>query len=81
MNRELTYDEASALGYDASGRDGDPRFPYHLSDARAKSGRDALIPGCKTCLLRQAEGFGPDHFASMDCASGQRAHCSCDVCF
>lgn len=33
-DRELTFDEANAAGLDATGRDGDPRFPYHLSDLK-----------------------------------------------
>lgn len=82
VNRELTYDEASALGFDASGRDGDPRFPYHLSDAKAIPGHGRVrIPDCGTCVLIEREGFGPQHFASLACESGQRAHCTCDVCF
>ena len=32
MDRELTYDEAEAAGFDGTGRDGDPRWPYHESD-------------------------------------------------
>lgn len=31
--RELTVDEAESLGFDGTGRDGDPRHPYHESDA------------------------------------------------
>jgi len=31
--RELTFDESEALGLDGTGRDGDPRFPYHDTDA------------------------------------------------
>ncbi len=30
--RELTFDEATDAGFDGTGRDGDPRFPYHEFD-------------------------------------------------
>lgn len=31
-DRELTFDEAEAQGWDGTGRDGDARFPYHVHD-------------------------------------------------
>ncbi len=34
LDRELTFDEAEAAGLDGTGRDLDPRFPYHLSDLK-----------------------------------------------
>lgn len=30
--RELTFDEVDGFGLDATGRDGDPRFPYKMSN-------------------------------------------------
>lgn len=35
MSRTLSFDEASAFGFDPTGRDGDRRFPYTDSDALA----------------------------------------------
>jgi hypothetical protein len=31
-DRVLSFDEAEAAGFDGTGCDGDPRFPYHASD-------------------------------------------------
>ena len=31
-SHQLSFDEAERAGLDGTGRDGDPRFPYHLSD-------------------------------------------------
>lgn len=37
---------------------------------------------CKQCKqIREGGGFGPHHFASSNCESGKRNHCTCDVCF
>jgi len=35
---------------------------------------------CTACLDPAQRG-GPDHFASPNCESGKRPHCSCDTCY
>lgn len=77
-NRELTYEEAESLGYDGTGRDGDPRFPYHLSDALSAPKHDPVV-GCRACA--STDPMTPLHFASTQCESGQHPHCTCDMCF
>ncbi len=36
--------------------------------------------GCRACII-QGDGFGPRHWPSEYCRSGQRPHCTCDTCF
>lgn len=47
-----------------------------------------FVTFCSTCLQIEIEGgFGPSHEGSKHCESGSiasggdRAHCTCDVCF
>ena len=44
--------------------------------------RQEEIANCKYCQeIKASGGFGPPHFASPNCQSGRRNHCSCDTCF
>ena len=84
MLRELTVDEVDAIGWDSTGRDGDPRFPYKLENVYAEfGGRQVFVVNCPTCDERRAhpERAVPYHFPSRRCESGMRTHCSCDTCF
>ena len=80
--RELDFDEVTALGFDGTGRDGDPRFPYHLEDVQSVPYlRGILVPGCSTCDRHVSGAMMPSHFASARCESGGHPHCTCDSCF
>jgi hypothetical protein len=53
----------------------------HGKDAVAKARKDE-IANCKYCQeIKERGGFGPSHFASRNCQSGGRNHCTCDTCF
>jgi hypothetical protein len=39
------------------------------------------VPGCVYCDRYRPDGFFPPHDASARCESGQREHCTCDVCW
>jgi len=43
--------------------------------------RQDEIANCEYCKKIAASGFGPSHFASANCQSGRRNHCTCDTCF
>ena len=78
--RELTFEEAAALGLDPTGRDGDPRFPYRLEHVFALfGGRSVRVAYCATC--QEPTDFKPYHFPSRRCESGMHNHCSCGTCF
>jgi hypothetical protein len=52
-----------------------------LLHAKAKARQDE-IANCKYCQeIKASGGFGPSHFASPNCQSGRRPHCTCDLCF
>lgn len=44
-----------------------------------------LDPHCLGCVEQYAAApnrvYGPSHRPSTRCESGQRSHCTCDVCF
>ena len=40
--------------------------------------RDRPVAGCEMC---KEKGIRPPHYASINCQSGGRAHCTCDTCF
>jgi hypothetical protein len=47
-----------------------------------RKAREDEIANCKYCQeIKASGGFGPSHFASPNCRSGRRNHCSCDTCF
>lgn len=53
-----------------------------LAKAAADKAQREEIANCEYCKKIAAEGgFGPSHFASPNCQSGRRPHCSCDLCF
>lgn len=50
---------------------------------RQADGGPYYHPTCGFCQEQQAAGvtFFPSHFAMDGCQSGQRNHCTCDLCF
>ena len=53
----------------------------HGKEAVAKARKDE-IANCEYCKELAAKGgWGPSHFASPNCQSGRRNHCTCDTCF
>ena len=49
--------------------------------AKAKA-REDEIANCAYCKELAAKGgWGPSHFASPNCRSGRRNHCTCGTCF
>ena len=42
--------------------------------------RNGLVEGCEYCKL-YGGGMMPPHFASANCQSGGRNHCTCGTCF
>lgn len=84
MSRELTADEAEAMGWDVGLRDNDGK-PRTMDDVFARPGYGLVnVAGCHGCHapgLLPANQWGPGHWASPRCESGMKAHCSCDVCF
>ena len=50
--------------------------------AAAAKARQDEIANCKYCQeIKDSGGFGPSHFASPNCRSGRRNHCTCSTCF
>lgn len=43
--------------------------------------RYGAVVGCKGCESNEERGFGPAHYASVNCESGGLDHCTCDTCF
>jgi len=37
-------------------------------------------PNCSECIANYKQ-FYTQHYASSDCESGKRNHCTCDICF
>jgi hypothetical protein len=46
-----------------------------------KARKDEMA-ACEYCKkIAASGGFGPSHFASPNCQSGRRNHCTCSTCF
>jgi hypothetical protein len=54
---ELTFDEAEAAGFDGTGRDLDPRFPYHDSDVSRLDFLILTMPDREVVSLSLREGI------------------------
>lgn len=45
-----------------------------------KNKKEQYCLNCEYCL-NTYNSFVPKHFASSQCESGKRNHCTCDICF
>lgn len=53
---------------------------YHPNSKMCRKCHNKAINNCKTCQEYKREIY-PNHFASSNCESGKRNHCTCDTCF
>ena len=61
----------------------EPELKQKLHDIEAAAVAQFAKPevaDCKACASSSVFG-GPGHYASPNCQSGRRPHCSCDTCY